>query len=106
MTPTAAAARRKASATPEPDGAPPGAAEERTPAERYAYDADGRARAREGAAVTIGEVDFHRVRKTWEVTRHMRRLLREQEMHVGRANRLRARIDAHTDKIRGVREPF
>lgn len=86
-----------------PDGAKSGA-EERTPADRHAFDADSRAKAREGAPITIGEQVFHRRRKNWEVTRALRALLRVQEREGSRGERLRARISALTTEISGIRD--
>lgn len=86
------------------DGAKPGA-ETITPTDKHAFDADGRAKAREDAAITIGEKVFHRRRKSWEITRTLRKLLRRQERSGGKQERLRARIDALTEEIRGVQDP-
>lgn len=87
------------------DGAPAGAEQPRRPGDRYAYNADARAKAREDAPITIGGQEFHRRRKSWEVTRELRQLLRAQEKASSRAERFRAQIDALTEKIRGVRDP-
>jgi hypothetical protein len=75
------------------------------PTDKHAFDADGRADAREGAPITIGGKTFHRRRKNWSVTRALRALLRLQEKAGNKSERLRAQIDAHTEKIRGVRDP-
>lgn len=88
-----------------PDGAPPGAEAPRTDADKHAFDADGRAKAREDAPVTIGEQVFHRRRKNWQVTRELRTLMRVQERAAGKAARLRARVSALTELIRGVQDP-
>lgn len=88
----------------QPDGAKPGS-EALTGNERYAFDADGRAKAREDAIITLGERAFHRRRKNWQVTRELRALLREQEKAGNRGLRLRAQIDALTEEIRGVQDP-
>lgn len=75
------------------------------PTDKHAFDADGRAQAREDAPITIGGKEFHRRRKNWSVTRALRSLLRVQEKAGNKSERLRAQIDAHTEKIRGVRDP-
>lgn len=90
---------------PATDGAPPGSEQPRTPGDKHAFDADGYAKAREEAPVTIGEIVFHRRRKSWQVTREMRNLLRTQERASGKGARLRARVDALTEQIRGVQNP-
>jgi len=87
-----------------PDGAKPGQEVLDAPDRRYAFDADGRAKTREDAPVTIGGMVFHRRRKNWEATRSLRKLLRVQELEGGRAERFRARISALTQEIRGVRD--
>lgn len=76
------------------DGAPPGAEVPRTPSDKHAFDADGRAETREDAPITIGGKTFHRRRKNWEVTRELRKLLRDQERASVRADRARKKIDA------------
>lgn len=86
-----------------PDGAKPGA--ETAPPSRKPFDADGRAKAREGAIVTIGEQEYHRRRKTWEITKALRTLLRKQERAQGRAMRIRNRIDALGNEIHGRQDP-
>lgn len=89
-----------------PDGLPPGVEVlDAPPASRHAFDADGRAETREGAPITIGGLTFHRRRKSWEVTRELRSLLRRQERAGGRVDRLLARIDGLTERIRGARDP-
>ena len=85
------------------DGAPPGSS---APGGKYAFDADARAKAREDAPVTIGELTFHRRRRNWEATRALREQLRTQEKASGRKQRLFARIDAVSEQIRGVRDPL
>jgi hypothetical protein len=103
--PLKAKAQRRAAATDRgTDGAKPGE-EVRTPGDKHAFDADGRAKAREDAPVTIGGEVFHRRRKNWTVTRELRALLRDQEKCGNRAARYRARVDALTEEIRGVRDP-
>lgn len=79
--------------TPRADGAKPGA-QTATPSDKHAFDADGRASAREAADVTIGGQTLHRRRKNWEITRKLRELLRRQERASVRADRARKRIDA------------
>lgn len=77
----------------QPDGAKPGDVVT-TPNDKYGFDADGRAAERESADVTIGGIVFRRRRKTWEVTRELRRILRLQEKAGNRAERARKKIDA------------
>jgi hypothetical protein len=60
----------------------------------HQFNADERARERELADVTIGELVFHRRRKNWDVTRALRRLLREQERAQLRIQRTLKKIDA------------
>jgi hypothetical protein len=79
---------------PGADGVPPGAEAQRKPADKHAFDADGRAAAREDAPVTIGGETWHRRRKNWEVTRALRTLLRRQERAGIRQDRARKKIDA------------
>ena len=87
MAPTKQATRERGA-----DGAPPGATSGSNG--KHAFDADGRAKEREDAPVTIGEKTFHRRRKNWEVTRGLRALLRRQERAGVRADRARKKIDA------------
>lgn len=87
------------------DGAPPGAEAPRTDADKHSFDADGRAKVREGAPITIGDQVFHRRRKNWAVTRELRVLLRTQERAASKAQRLRARVAALSEKIRGSQDP-
>lgn len=56
------------------------------------YDADAKASAREATPVDIGGVSLRRRRKTWDVSRRLRFLGREQERYVAVGSRLRARI--------------
>lgn len=86
------------------DGAKPGA-EARTPADRHAFDADGRAEAREGAPITIGGQTFHRVRRNWAVIRKVRGLLRDQEKAAQQTRRYEVQISAKTEAIAGVLDP-
>lgn len=58
---------------------------------RDPFDADARRKAREDTPVVIAGLSFKRRRKDWNVTRAMRRLMREQESAVARATRLQAR---------------
>lgn len=74
-----------------PDG--PGGAAVAT-SDKHEFNADARAEAREQAPVTIGGQTFHRRRKTWEVTRSLRELLRRQERAGVKADRARKKIDA------------
>jgi hypothetical protein len=78
---------------PAPDGAKPGA-EIVTPSDRHAYDADGKAAAREAAPITIGGETFHRRRKNWKITRDLRALLRKQERAQVKSMRANKKIDA------------
>jgi hypothetical protein len=78
---------------PAQDGAKPGA-EAVTPTDKHAFDADGRAKSREDAPVTVGETVYHRRRKNWKVTRELRNLLRKQERAGVRQERIRKQIDA------------
>lgn len=87
----------------QPDGAKPGDSE-KLPNSNYAYDADAKAKQREEAPVTIGERVFRRVKKSWDVTRELRKLLRTQERAGDKIARLEAQKDAKTEKIRGVRD--
>lgn len=77
---------------PQADGAKPGA-EVVTPSDKHAFNADGRAAAREAAPVTVGGIDYHRRRKNWAVTRKLRALLRDQERAQTRADRARKALD-------------
>lgn len=86
-----------------PDGAKPGESDP-LPNSRYAYDADEKAKAREEAPITIGGRVFRRVKKSWDVTRELRKLLRKQERAQDAIMRLEAQKDAKTEKIRGVRD--
>jgi hypothetical protein len=61
---------------PQADGAKPGAQD---PASKFSFNADARVAEREQGIITIGEQGFIRVRKNWDVTRSLRRLLRVQE---------------------------
>lgn len=83
---------RDVTVTPE-DGAPPGAAT-KLPGDRFAFNADDRAAEREDAPITVGGVIFHRRRKTWEVTRGLRGLLRGQEKRGRAAERIRKKLEA------------
>jgi hypothetical protein len=76
------------------DGAKPGTAAPATGADKHAFNADERASTREAAAVTIGEVVYHRRRKNWKVTRELRTLLRTQERAAVRQQRIGKQIDA------------
>lgn len=87
-----------------PDGAPPGAKAPPVPGDKYAYDADAKAKEREEADITIGGRKFRRVKKSWDVTRELRKLLRAQERAGDKVMRLEAQKDALTEKIRGVRD--
>lgn len=86
-----------------PDGAKPGA-EDRAPSDRHAYDADGRAKAREEAPITIGGRHWHRKRRNWKVTREVRKLLRDQEKAQGHSRRLQAQIAARGEQVSGIRD--
>jgi hypothetical protein len=86
------------------DGAKPGTEVLVAPNRHYGFDADGRAKTREDACITIGDIVFHRRRKNWEVTRELRTLLRLQERAGSRSERLRARISALTTEIRGIQD--
>lgn len=57
-----------------------------------AFDADARAQLRADAVITIGERPFKRVKKTLEVSRELRKLIREQETNMAKATRTAARI--------------
>lgn len=78
-----------------PDGAKPGAA---SPTAHYDRNIDETAKARESGNVTIGEIVYHRRRRTWQVTRALRELLDAQETAGGRAERARRRIDKLRDE--------
>lgn len=56
------------------------------------FDADARAQLREGAIVTIGGKQFRRKKKVLKVSRALRRLIREQETHIAKGNRISARL--------------
>ena len=86
-----------------PDGAKPGDSEN-LPGNKFAYDADAKAKEREDAPVTIGGREFRRVKKSWDVTRTLRRLLRVQERSSEKITRLEAQKEAKAEKIRGVRD--
>lgn len=60
---------------------------------RHSFNADQRANERETAPITIGGVIFHRRRKTWEVSRTMRNLMREQERASRHGDRVRRQLD-------------
>ncbi len=84
-----------------PDGQKPTAV---PPNSKHAYNVDERAAAREKAPITIGGQVYHRRRKNWEVTRALRKLLREQDRCGLRIERLRKQIldlpsDADLDEI-------
>lgn len=85
------------------DGARPGAGEP-LPNADTGYDANAKAKAREAKSFPIGERVFFRVRKTWDVSRALAKLLREQERLQDRALRLDARKDAKAERIRGIRD--
>lgn len=79
-----------------PDGAKPG--------DTYEYNADEKAALREGAEITIGEKVWKRVKKSWDVTRELRKNLRTQERHNEKIMRLDAQKDAKAEEIRGLRD--
>jgi hypothetical protein len=59
----------------------------------HAFDADKRAREREAAAITVGGQTFHRRKKDWDVTRGLRRAMREQERSQTEQARLRKQLE-------------
>lgn len=92
MAPRSTPATKRAAG--DPDGAPPGAEVPPAGSQRFAFDADAKAKAREGAPVTIGGVPYRRVRKNWDATRALRGLLRTQERHQTKQARVRRRLEA------------
>lgn len=74
------AAANKAGKAPDApeDGAKPGT-EYGEPSPELSYNADEQAGKREAAVITIGEVEFHRRKKNWAVTRELRTIMRGQE---------------------------
>lgn len=86
-----------------PDGAKPGDGEP-LPNAGTGYDANASAKAREAKSFPIGDRTFFRVRKTWDVSRALAKLLREQERLQDKALRLDARKDAKAERIRGIRD--
>lgn len=89
---------------PDGDGAKPGAAAPSTAGDRYGYDADARATERESADIVLGGKRLRRVRKTWDVSKEQRQLLRRNEKVQDKAMRLEAVKDAKGERIRGVRD--